>query len=131
VVSAFGWKLLNTGIQPDGEAPPPDSPAPTPDSFYPLTMPLTVGPGSMSVAITLGSQRPMAGFSGLLVLGGAAIAGIVVICLTIFLSYRFAEGTVAKLGATGTNVFIRLSAFILFCIGLQIAWNGWLGLTPH
>jgi multiple antibiotic resistance protein len=133
VVCAFGWKLLNTGIQPDSDPHTPGAPAHTPDSFYPLTMPLTVGPGSMSVAITLGSQRPMAGFSGLLVLGGAAIAGIAAICLTVFLSYRFAEQTVAKLGATGTNVFIRLSAFILFCIGLQIAWNGWLGLAaaPH
>jgi multiple antibiotic resistance protein len=133
VVCAFGWKLLNTGLQPDGDPPTPNRPAPIPDSFYPLTMPLTVGPGSMSVAITLGSQRPMAGFSGLLVSGGAAIAGIVAICITIFLSYRFAEDSVAKLGATGTNVFVRLSAFILFCIGLQIAWNGWLGLAaqPH
>ena len=50
------------------------------DAFYPLTMPLTVGPGSISVAITLGSQRPKAvDFAHLALLGGAAIAGLIAI----------------------------------------------------
>ena len=55
---AFGWKLLNSDERPDGERDATKNPSPIPDPFYPLTMPLTVGPGSISVAITLGSQRP-------------------------------------------------------------------------
>jgi len=123
VVSAFGWKLLNSDARPDGE---PAQPVSTvPESFYPLTMPLTVGPGSMSVAITLGSQRPMySGFADFAILAGAAVAGIVAIALSIYLCYRFSETTVAKLGAAGTNVVVRLSAFILLCIGIQILWGG-------
>ena len=44
----------------------------------PLTMPLTVGPGSISVAVTLGSQRPAhsADLAELAILGGAAVAGL-------------------------------------------------------
>jgi multiple antibiotic resistance protein len=134
VVSAFGWKLLhadeeladqraaNTGGRPV---------APT-DAFYPLTMPLTVGPGSISVAITLGSQRPReaaADLAHLALLGGAAVAGLVAIALSVYVCYRFAERTVAALGERGTNVVVRLSAFILFCIGIQIIWSGWSALV--
>src|SRR3984957_20894746 len=58
VVTAFGWKLLNAEPSPDAPRVEPDVRATTPDPFYPLPMPLTVGPGSISVAITLGSQLP-------------------------------------------------------------------------
>src|SRR5262249_4104668 len=100
------------------------------DSFYPLTMPLTVGPGSISVAITLGSQRPAApDFAQIALLGGAATAGLLAIGATIFLCYRFAERITSGLGERGTSVLARLSAFILLCIGIQIIWNGWRSLT--
>jgi multiple antibiotic resistance protein len=87
-------------------------------------MPLTVGPGSIAVAITLGSQRPAVSdvTNALHIAGG--VAGVVAICLTIYLCYRFAAQLVAWLGESGTNVVIRLSAFILLCIGIQILWDG-------
>jgi small neutral amino acid transporter SnatA (MarC family) len=25
---------------------------------------------------------------------------------------------------TGTTIVVRLSAFLLFCIGIQVSWNG-------
>jgi len=133
VLIAFGWRALHeTGPseaerKADAHAPPV---GPT-DAFYPLTMPLTIGPGSMSVAITLGSQRPKGfeGFAHLALLGGAAIAGLLAITLTVFVCYRFAERIVAVLGETGTNVMVRLSAFILMCIGIQVLWNGYSALT--
>jgi multiple antibiotic resistance protein len=130
VVSVMGWKLLNESADPDTDgrqsaAPPPKS-EPAPDAFYPLTMPLTVGPGSMTVAITLGSQRPQAAQSlgDLAVIGGGAIAGIAAIAVTIYVCYRFAENIETILGKTGTNVLVRLSAFILLCIGIEIIWAG-------
>jgi multiple antibiotic resistance protein len=132
VVTAFGWKLLNSETHPDGDAA--SKATGLPDAFYPLTMPLTVGPGSMSVAIALGSQRPKtADLAHLALLGGAAVAGIVAIVLTIYLCYRFADVIVARLGSGGTNVLVRLSAFILLCIGIQIVWNGYSELMslPH
>ncbi len=127
IVAAFGWKQLNAGEDADD--------APTQhrwqaDAFYPLTMPLTVGPGSISVAIALGSQRPKASDPAhLALIGGTAVAAVAAISLTVYLSYRFAERIVALLGPSGTNVVVRLSAFILVCIGFQIAWSGFSDLT--
>jgi len=134
VVTAFGWKLLNSDARPETADTQAGHIATIPDSFYPLTMPLTVGPGSISVAITLGSQRPkLTDLSHLAVVEGAAVAGILAIVATVYLCYRFAEGTVAALGTTGTNVVVRLSAFIMLCIGIQFIWNGLseLATFPH
>ncbi|HEX7789485.1 MAG TPA: MarC family protein, partial [Afipia sp.] len=129
VVAAFGWRLLHAPEDPPDQAKP-SGVAPTVDAFYPLTMPLTVGPGSISVAVTLGSQRPAANidFTQLAILGGAAIAGLAAIAITIFVCYRFADRIIAVLGVRGTDVLMRLSAFILFCIGIQIIWNGYSAL---
>jgi multiple antibiotic resistance protein len=94
-------------------------------------MPLTVGPGSISVAIALGSQRPAGSLeiSQLALLGGSAIAGIVALSLTVYVCYRSAKRTIALLGENGVNVVVRLSAFILLCIGIQILWTGYSGLV--
>ncbi len=126
VVTAAGWGLLNQEI--DSRAAPPAETAgkEEPDAFYPLTLPLTVGPGSITVAITLGSQRPQgaSGIRDLALVAGGAVAGLVAIALTIYVCYRFAGHLERVLGKTGTNVMLRLSAFILVCIGIQICWAG-------
>jgi multiple antibiotic resistance protein len=125
VVTSAGWGLLNQ--EPDARAaPPPESAGgEEPDAFYPLTLPLTVGPGSITVAITLGSQRPQArGIADLAFVASGAVAGILAIALTIYVCYRFADRLEDVLGRTGTNVMMRLSAFILVCIGIQICWAG-------
>jgi multiple antibiotic resistance protein len=132
VVTAFGWKLLNSDTPPDKHDAAASTTAEAPDPFYPLTMPLTVGPGSISVAITIGSQRPKApGLEELVLLGGAAVAGILAIAASVYLCYRFAERLESVLGRTGMNVVVRLSAFILLCIGIQIIWSGISALTGH
>jgi multiple antibiotic resistance protein len=134
VVTAFAWKMLNEESNASDkkahEAGDPEAADPALDAFYPLTMPLTVGPGSISVAITLGSQRPKipAGFDSLLVLASGAVAGVLALAVTIYVCYRFADRIVAALGTSGTNVLTRLSAFILLCIGIQILWNGYSAL---
>ncbi len=129
VVSAMAWQLLQEGAAEAEEkevATTEGSADPLQKAFYPLTMPLTVGPGSIATAITLGSQRPavMSAPENLVVLGLAAITAMVAIAATIYLSYRFADTLELVLGKNGTNVFTRLSAFILLCIGFQIVWSG-------
>lgn len=135
VVIAFAWKLLNSteGAIEQRAAGGGEQTIPRIDAFYPLTMPLTVGPGSISVAVTLGSQRPNvpAGISHLALLGSGAVAGLLAIAVTIYLCYRFADRIVAALGAGGTNVLMRLSAFVLLCIGIQIVWNGYSALVGN
>jgi multiple antibiotic resistance protein len=128
VVTAAGWNLLQAEGE-DGDGRSAHKSVVPADSFYPLTMPLTVGPGSIAVAITLGSVRPRGtDLTQLALLGGAAVVGLIVITATIYASYRFAERIVGALGKHGTNVLVRLSAFILLCIGIEIIWNGYSSL---
>jgi len=93
------------------------------DAFYPLTLPLTVGPGSISVAITLGANEPHTlGASLLSIL--VAVTGSVFLSATIYLCYAFADRLAVVVGPTGTNVIVKLTSFLLVCIGVQIMWNG-------
>src|SRR5246500_4072762 len=92
-------------------------------AFYPLTLPLTVGPGSISVAITLGANAAHSHtLHPLTIL--ASLIGLVLIALSILLCYGFADRLARILGATGITVITQLSSFFLVCIGVQIAWNG-------
>jgi multiple antibiotic resistance protein len=93
------------------------------EAFYPLTLPLTVGPGSISVAITLGANEPQHLGANLLAFIAAAI-GSAFVALTIYLCYAFADRLAGVMGQTGMNVILRLSSFLLVCIGVQILWNG-------
>ncbi len=125
VVTAFGWKLLNSAAPPDHNHDTQSAAAhEDPDTFYPLTMPLTVGPGSISVAVTIGSQRATADWGQFVMESVGAVASIFAMGITVYFCYRFAPRLVSALGRGGTNVVVRLSAFILLCIGIQILWNG-------
>jgi len=93
------------------------------DAFYPLTLPLTVGPGSISVAVTLGANEPHHLGANLLAILAAAIASALV-AVSIYLCYGFADRLADVMGPAGMNVILRLSSFLLVCIGVQILWNG-------
>jgi multiple antibiotic resistance protein len=126
LVAFMGWKLLSGG----GEASIDPSPKLGPsqgamDGFYPLTLPLTVGPGSISVALTIGAHHAGRPFTThLALIASSALLGLVALALTIYAAYRFAFPLVRVLGETGVNALVRLSAFVLVCIGVQIAWGG-------
>ena len=132
VVTALGWKLLTEEQWSDhGEASVQPGVPRQVGSFYPLTMPLTVGPGSISVAITIGSRKPETEFAfpAIALHAVGAFLGVVAIALSIYIAYRFAGSLARVLGTTGLEVMVRLSAFILMCIGIQIIWNGWTALS--
>ena len=133
VVVAIGWKLLNeAGASVEYRTGSEGQASGSSASFYPLTMPLTIGPGAIATAITLGSERPEAsGIAEFALSAAGAAAGIIAIAITIYFCFRFADRIVAALGTGGTNVLIRLSAFILFCIGIQIVWSGCRALISH
>ena len=127
IVCAVAWSLLNSPTAPAiserSSAQAAAGDALSQGAFYPITMPLTVGPGSISVAITLGANPPQ-GLRPLITTIVAHILGVLITAVAVYLCYRYAERILRRLGATGTSVLIRLSAFILFCIGVQIGWNG-------
>ena len=127
VVCSMAWALLDQPDQPPASVRDAAQALSHTDlgirAFYPLTMPLTVGPGSISVAITLGANHAE-GVRSLIIYSLAHTLGIIVVSITVFLSYRYAQAILRRLGPTGTVVLVRMSAFILLCIGVQIVWNG-------
>lgn len=126
VVTVAGWTILNkkSGMNDKQLESPVDSQEIYSLAFYPLTMPLTVGPGSIAVALTLGSNLHEERHLQLFFSAMTAIIGIALIGLTIFLCYWLSERLQQLLGPTGTSILIRLSAFIVLCIGIQIMFNG-------
>lgn len=127
VVIATGWSLLHRKDDEksrDGAEPSISSTDLSKRAFYPLTLPLTVGPGSISVAITLGANFGGRNHFQWPVVLVAALIGPALLAVAIYLSYRYAEGTARILGESAMNVILRLSSFILLCIGVQILWNG-------
>lgn len=93
-------------------------------AFYPLTFPISCGPGSIAAAITVGaSLRDHNPLLSVVRLAGS-LPGLAVVSLTLFLCLRFAAHILHRLGENGTAVFMRLSAFIMLCLGVQIFWDG-------
>lgn len=127
VVISTGWTLLRQPDHEDGGDKGAGNECNEADysrqAFYPLTLPLTVGPGSISVAIAVGANRPE-GSEWHWPLIVAMLLGSISIAASIYWSYRFAERIGRTLGDSAMNVIIRLSSFILVCIGVQILWNG-------
>jgi multiple antibiotic resistance protein len=126
VLTATGWSLLtqDATAAKSGQGEDDDILA---NAFYPYTLPVTIGPGSISVAVTLGAHLPSELkatsilFPGVIIV---ALTGIALICLIIYVCYRYARVVERLLGAAGTTVVMRLSSFILVCIGIQIVTTG-------
>jgi multiple antibiotic resistance protein len=55
---------------------------------------------------------------------GALVFAIVIMCIVIYASYAFTPALLKKLGSRGEQIVNRLSAFLVFCVGLQIATEG-------
>jgi multiple antibiotic resistance protein len=127
VIALTAWKLLNAedndaqrgAVLEEAEARDVSHLA-----FYPLTMPMTTGPGTIAVAIALGTGGGGPGADNPLVFGVQALVTTTLVCLLIYLLYRSSGRIALAIGPTGTNIVARLTAFLLFCIGIQVMWSG-------
>ncbi|OGR44628.1 MAG: hypothetical protein A2X35_04790 [Elusimicrobia bacterium GWA2_61_42] len=99
----------------------------TAKAFFPMTMPVTAGPGSIAVTLTLVPAGSLlmpptwVNFAGI-------SCGIALAALSVFLFYRYSEYLLRRLGRTGAQTISKISAFILLAIGVQIVWEGIRGL---
>jgi multiple antibiotic resistance protein len=126
VVTMTGWGLLQAkdgAVDRDAAVNMAGDRSPSQMAFYPLTMPLTTGPGTIAVAISMGTNRPRK-LSGLLEFGFGVTVTTLAMCGLIYVLYRYADRVGRLIGPTGTTIVLRLSAFLLFCIGIQVLWNG-------
>jgi multiple antibiotic resistance protein len=126
IVAVNGWLLLTRDAQKVSAS------APNPEevmnqAFYPYTLPITVGPGSISVAVALGAHLPSQLHAKSFIspeILAASILGTLVTCAIVYICFRYARAASIMLGKSGTTVLMRLSSFILFCIGIQILTSG-------
>lgn len=92
-------------------------------AFFPLTLPITTGPGAISVAVALSGERPGPFAHALQFFAGVSAAAIAM-AVVIFALYRSADRMARFLGPSGERTLTRLSAFLLLCIGVQIMITG-------
>jgi multiple antibiotic resistance protein len=92
--------------------------------FYPFTFPVTSGPGTLVTVLTLSAQASRHGLKANLLQHGAVFAAVVVLSVGVFLCYGYAPKITTKISQSTAHGILRVIAFILLCIGVQIAWNG-------
>ena len=128
VVAAMGWQLLNEQTKNEAAAKTQtaeDNSGPLEDKiFYPLTFPITAGPGCIVVTGTLVAHASRyATVQNVLAHLGIALA-IVGLGVLIWFSYAYAPRITQKIAPQTVHGILRVIAFVLLCIGVQISWNG-------
>jgi multiple antibiotic resistance protein len=128
VLSAMGWHLLN---QSD---PPPTSGTVATDGpdisllerqvFYPFTFPLTAGPGAVVVMVTLSAHASVAGVLPALAAHAGIVAAVMLLSVAVYICYGHAPAITARVRPETTHGILRVIAFVLFAIGVQITANG-------
>lgn len=96
-------------------------------AFFPMTMPVTAGPGSIAVTLTLVPAGSLLHPYTWLKFAADA-AGIALAALSVFFFYRYSANLLRRLGRAGAQTISKISAFILLAIGVQIIWDGIRGL---
>jgi multiple antibiotic resistance protein len=128
VLAAMGWSLLNQKeVRPDpnGAAVAEASVGAVEERvFYPLTFPVTVDPGCIVVMLTLGAHASVKNMSANVISHSAILAAVVVLSLIVFLSYAYAPRITERISPQTAHGILRIIAFVLLCIGVQISWNG-------
>jgi multiple antibiotic resistance protein len=128
ILAANAWRLLHTN-QATSDSRKVLADAFTPENarhqaFYPLTFPISCGPASIAAAITVGVSlhdvRPLRSLAH----AAGGVLALCVIGVVTYLVFRYAVQLLRPLGEAGMVVFLRLTAFILLCLGVQIIWDG-------
>lgn len=92
--------------------------------FYPISFPMTTGAGTISVLLTLSAHETENGLIEHITNLGALFIAIVLMCILIYICYANTPRIIQRLGPRGEQIVNRLSAFLVFCIGMQIASSG-------
>ena len=130
LIAHMGLSLLNS--EPEPKSSDSNSPAQLSSSlFYPISFPLTLGPGGISTLITLSAhahgQSPEETVMHTLVLAASLFA----VCVITFFCYSYSGLIIKKIGTSGSLIVNRLSAFLVFCIGVQMAISGLKNIFPQ
>lgn len=92
--------------------------------FYPITFPVTTGAGTISVLFTLSAHSASSNMRNYLMNTGAILLAVVFMCFLIYLFFLNTKRIINYLGSSGEKIVNRITAFLIFCVGLQIAISG-------
>jgi multiple antibiotic resistance protein len=126
VLAAMGWRMLNQNEGADGQSATPAQGTTKLDQeiFYPLTFPISAGPASLVVTLTLSAHASRAELiSNVLAHLGVALA-IAGLGVTVWLCYEYAPRIAKRISPGTIQGVLRVVAFVLLCIGVQIGTNG-------
>lgn len=128
VLAAMGWGLLN---RQDPESNRGQAGAATESFesveekvFYPFTFPVTVGPGCIVVMLTLGAHAAVENVVGDVIAHLGILAAVLVLTVVVFYSYAYAPKITERISVQTAHGILRVVAFVLLCIGVQITSNG-------
>lgn len=129
VLAAIGWTMLFKDDSPTAAPAQTGSPAAAATEFsgslfYPFTFPITVGPGGIAVAITLSAHTSRGHFAANAMSQLGAFIGIVAVAVVTYVCLANAGRLAQRLGPSGVTVLMRLSAFLIVCLGAEIGWSG-------
>jgi multiple antibiotic resistance protein len=133
VISAIAWSLLNQeGSDPSAEKMQAAAQMQVEDiagtfeqkTFYPFTFPITAGPGTIVVMLTLAAHTPQRPIKDNLLAHAGLLVAILVLCVGVYFCYAYAPRIAQRISPSTAHGILRVIAFLLLCIGVQIAWNG-------
>jgi len=133
VIAAIAWSMLNQqSVNPSPEKMQAATQMKAEDiagslrqkTFYPFTFPITVGPGCIVVMLTLAAHSPQRPISANLLVHAGLLLAILVLCVSVYFCYAYAPRLARSISPSTAHGIQRVIAFILLCIGVQIAWNG-------
>jgi multiple antibiotic resistance protein len=125
-VAVGGWQMLNAPDTQPAEQPAVkrvDADNAMSKAFFPFTIPLTTGPGSIATAVALTANRTHK-LSEFVISSIASVVISLAVAVTVYLIYSRAVVFAKYLGVEGTKVAMRVSSFLLLCIGVQIMLTG-------
>jgi multiple antibiotic resistance protein len=128
VLATMGWSVLNQ--QESQPSPDKTEAAETAmgsleqQAFYPLTFPVTAGPGCIVITLTLSAHASVKGLVENIIAHVGIFLAVVALSFTVFLCYAYAPKITARVSPQTAHGILRVIAFVLLCIGVQITWNG-------
>lgn len=122
VVFSIAWKMLTNPKEVDNKNVMVDNQDVMTLAFYPLTMPLTAGAGSIAIVVALATQAKDTVYKWNEYFSIAS--AIVAIFVLVYFCYSYSDRIFKMLGKTGGKAVSSLSAFILLAISVSVTWSG-------
>jgi len=127
VLASMGWSLLNQKEaetdRPEADVAETRTKSLEQNAFYPLTFPVTAGPGCIVVMLTLSAHASTNLLQRVLSHLGILLA-VIVLSALVYVCYAFAPRIETKISPQTAQGVLRVIAFVLLCIGVQIFWQG-------